>query len=134
MFLNVEHSSGVPIYRQIMEQIRYSIARGALDPGDQLPAIRQLSMELKVNPNTVVKAYSELEHGGVVVTRRGMGTFVSEMKVEISMEGKMEIIEKFVERMAVEAVRLGLSEAEIKSIVDKTLSRFYAVEGKGEQA
>lgn len=128
MFLKVDHSSGVPIYRQIMEQIKYSIARGALKGGDQLPAIRQLSLELQVNPNTVVKAYSELEHGQVIETRRGMGTFISDKKIAISKDGKMEIISKLVERLVVEAVQLEFDENDIHQMIDETLSRF-----KGEK-
>ncbi len=128
MFLKVDHSSGVPIYRQIMEQIKYSIARGALQAGDQLPAIRQLSLELQVNPNTVVKAYSELEHGQVIETRRGMGTFISDKKIAISKDGKMEIISKLVERLVVEAVQLEVDEDDIHQMITETLSRF-----KGEK-
>lgn len=132
MFLKVDHSSGVPIYRQIMEQIKYSIAKGALKPGDRLPAIRQLSMELQVNPNTVVKAYSELEHGQVIETRRGTGTYVSDKKIEISRDGKMEIITKLAERLAVEAVQLDMERQELLEIVEEILARFYEAEAEGE--
>jgi len=128
MFLKVDHSSGVPIYRQIMEQIKYSIARGALKGGDRLPAIRQLSLELQVNPNTVVKAYSELEHEQVIETKRGMGTFISDKKIAISKDGKMEIISKIVERLVVEAVQLEVDEDDIHQMITETLSRF-----KGEK-
>ena len=71
MFLKIDPSSGVPIYRQIMDQIKYSIANNALAAGDKLPSVRQLSLDLKVNPTTIVKAYSELEHERVIETRRG---------------------------------------------------------------
>jgi GntR family transcriptional regulator len=130
MFLKVDHSSGVPIYRQVMEQIKYSMAKGVLKPGDRLPAIRQLSLELKVNPNTIAKAYSELEHGQVIETRRGMGTYVSEKKIEMSEEGKMEIITQLAERLAVEAVQLDISEEELQKIVRKAMGRFNQA-GKG---
>ncbi len=128
MFLKVDHSSGVPIYRQIMEQIKYSIARGSLKAGDRLPAIRQLSLELQVNPNTVVKAYSELEHGQVIETRRGMGTFISDKKIAISKDGKMEIISKLVERLVVEAVQLEVDANDIHRLINETLSRFEGEE------
>jgi len=132
MFLRVDHSSGVPIYRQIMEQITVSIATGALKPGDRLPPIRQLSVDLRVNPNTVVKAYTELEHGQVVETRRGTGTFVSLKKIEISQDGKMERITKHVERLAVEAIQLDMGSAELIEIVQRILARFYLKE-KGNE-
>jgi GntR family transcriptional regulator len=72
-------NSGVPIYRQIQDQIRYAIASGKLRPGDQLPTVRGLAVDLKVNPNTVIKAYSELERLGVLTTEQGSGTFVASL-------------------------------------------------------
>src|SRR5437868_15150437 len=70
-------SSGVPIYRQIQDQIRYGIASGRLSPGEQLPTVRALAVELGVNPNTVIKAYSELERAGILTTEQGSGTFIA---------------------------------------------------------
>jgi GntR family transcriptional regulator len=69
--------SGVPIYRQIQDLIRYGIASGKLRPGEQLPTVRALAVELSVNPNTVIKAYTELERQGVLTTEQGSGTFVA---------------------------------------------------------
>src|SRR5262249_56617006 len=71
-------NSGVPIYRQIKDQVGYGIAAGLLRPGDQLPTVRALAVELSVNPNTVIKAYSELEQEGIVTSEQGSGTFVSQ--------------------------------------------------------
>jgi GntR family transcriptional regulator len=73
----LDPKSGVPIYRQIQDQIRYGIASGRLRPGEQLPTVRALAVELAVNPNTVIKAYSELERQGVLTTEQGSGTFVA---------------------------------------------------------
>jgi GntR family transcriptional regulator len=73
----LDSKSGVPIYRQIQDQIRYGIASGLLNPGEQLPTVRALAVELKVNPNTVIRAYSELERDGVVSSEQGSGTFIS---------------------------------------------------------
>src|SRR5437764_7044363 len=70
-------SSGVPIYVQLMEQVKHAIETGALRPGEQLPGIRPLAEELVMNPNTVAKAYRELEHEGVIELRHGAGAFVS---------------------------------------------------------
>ena len=70
-------SSGVPIYLQLMEQVKHAIETGALRPGEQLPGIRPLAEELVINPNTVAKAYRELEHEGVIELRQGAGAFVS---------------------------------------------------------
>lgn len=73
--------SGVPVYRQIIDQVRGGIAAGALKAGDQLPTVRQLAVDLAVNPNTVVRAYRELELGGLLETHQGTGTFISAQKV-----------------------------------------------------
>jgi len=75
--------SGVPFYRQIVDQIRYGIASRRLMPGEQLPTVRDLAVQLEVNPNTVRKAYSELEILGVLDTQQGTGTFVGGKKIEI---------------------------------------------------
>ena len=77
MLLRTNPSSGVPIYLQLMEQVKHSIETGALRPGEQLPGIRPLAEELVINPNTVAKAYRELEHEGVIEIRHGAGAFVS---------------------------------------------------------
>lgn len=74
---HLRQHSGVPIYRQIQDQICLGIASGQLVPGEQLPTVRALAVELSVNPNTVIKAYTELERRGIVTTEQGTGTFVA---------------------------------------------------------
>jgi GntR family transcriptional regulator len=73
--------SGMPVYRQIIDQVRGGIASGALIAGDQLPTVRQLAVDLAINPNTVVRAYRELELGGLLETHQGTGTFISTQKM-----------------------------------------------------
>src|ERR1700757_1675540 len=73
--------SGVPVYRQIVDQVRGGVASGALAVGDQLPTVRQLAVDLSINPNTVVRAYRELEFGGLLETHQGTGTFISDQKI-----------------------------------------------------
>src|SRR5512142_1833925 len=73
--------SGVPVYRQIIDQVTGGMASGALAPGDQLPTVRQMAVDLAINPNTVVRAYRELEIRGVLETQQGTGTFISRQKV-----------------------------------------------------
>ncbi|MGA7631771.1 MAG: GntR family transcriptional regulator [Terriglobales bacterium] len=73
--------SGVPVYRQIIDQVRGGIASGSLTVGDQLPTVRQLAVDLSINPNTVVRAYRELELGGLLETHQGTGTFISTQKL-----------------------------------------------------
>ena len=79
---SLDLSSGVPVYRQIIDQVAGGIASGSLNAGDQLPTVRQLAVDLSVNPNTVVRAYREMEIRGVLETQQGTGTFVSKQKVK----------------------------------------------------
>ena len=74
--------SGVPVYRQIIDQVMGGVAAGALSGGDQLPTVRQVAVDLSINPNTVMRAYREMEIRGVLETQQGMGTFVSQKKVK----------------------------------------------------
>jgi GntR family transcriptional regulator len=73
--------TGVPVYRQIMDQVRSGLAAGSLSPGDQLPTVRQMAVDLAINPNTVFRAYRELELGGLLETQQGTGTFLSHKNV-----------------------------------------------------
>jgi GntR family transcriptional regulator len=82
MEFRLDQHSGVPVYRQIIDQVMGRIAAGALQPGDQLPTVRQVAVDLAINPNTVQRAYRELEIRGVLDTQQGTGTFVSQQKVK----------------------------------------------------
>src|SRR4029077_2805447 len=79
--MSLDPCSGVPVYRQIIDQVTGGIASGALTPGDQLPTVRQLAVDLSINPITVIRAYGELEIRGVLETEQGTGTFISQQKV-----------------------------------------------------
>jgi GntR family transcriptional regulator len=115
-------NSGMPIYLQIMEQVKHAIENGVLRPGDQLPGIRKLAETMVMNPNTVAKAYRELEHEGLVELRQGAGAFVSEnlntKGVTDRMQTARPIVEKTVERL----LALGLSEEEIKRLIDAAVA------------
>ena len=78
MKIDVDPTSNVPIYLQIVEAVQRLVATGALEPGDQLPTVRQLAVDLRVNPNTVARAYLELDRSGVISSQQGRGTYVSE--------------------------------------------------------
>jgi GntR family transcriptional regulator len=79
--IRLDEHSGVPVYRQIIDQVRGGVANGALQTGDQLPTVRQLAVDLAINPNTVVRAYRELELGGLLETNQGTGTFVRTQEI-----------------------------------------------------
>lgn len=75
---HLDDASGVPVYLQIKEQVLHAISRGQLSPGDQLPTVREVAVQLEINPNTVNRAYADLEREGVLTSRRGRGTFINE--------------------------------------------------------
>ncbi len=89
----LNHKSGVPIYRQIIDQIRYGIATGSWKAGEQLPTVRALAVELKVNLNTVSKAYKELEIQKILETHQGTGTFIGNVKIEIDEKERKSKLE-----------------------------------------
>jgi GntR family transcriptional regulator len=94
--------SGVPVYRQIIDQVQAGMATGALTGGDQLPTVRQVAVDLAINPNTVVRAYRELEIRGVIETQQGMGTFVAHKKIkqdEVERQRRLtQLVTEFVAR------------------------------------
>src|SRR5260370_38370420 len=87
--------SGVPVYRQIIDQVRSAMALGSLTAGDQLPTVRQMAVDLAINPNTVMRAYRELELGGLLETHQGTGTFVAKKKLEKKNPGRAGQLTKF---------------------------------------
>lgn len=111
--IKLDHHSGVPIYRQIIEQIRYAIARGDLLPGHQLPTVRQLAVDLSVNPNTVIKAYKELEIRGNLETQQGTGTFISDAGVSIDPDEKQRQLQALCQDVVGRAGAYGIAIDEL---------------------
>jgi GntR family transcriptional regulator len=112
----------VPIYLQLMEQVKHAIETGALRPGDQLPGIRPLAEELVINPNTVAKVYRELEHEGVIELRHGAGAFVSENAGDGRTTDKLRAAQTVV-AAAVERLRSrGVSDEEIRRLFEAELA------------
>jgi DNA-binding transcriptional regulator YhcF (GntR family) len=122
MLLRPNPGSGVPIYLQLMEQVKHAIETGALRPGEQLPAIRPLAEGLVINPNTVAKAYRELEHEGVIELRHGAGAFVSGNARPKRLTDKLRAGQAMVAD-AVEQLRgRGLSDQEIRRLFEAELA------------
>lgn len=103
----IDTKSGVPFYRQIIEQVKFAIARGDLQPGDRLPTVRQLAVDLSINLNTVVRAYRELEIEGMLSTQQGSGTFVSDTKPEIDRLEKQRMLDQILTDMLARASSYG---------------------------
>jgi GntR family transcriptional regulator len=117
MDITINLTDGVPIYRQIVNQVKYLVASGLLLPGDELPPIRTLALQLKVTPNTIVKAYGELEIAGVVHKRRGSGTFVSDVRQPLALRERRRIIEQRIDALLAEAHQLNFTADDILRLV-----------------
>ena len=122
MLFRPNPSLGVPIYLQLMEQVKHAIETGALRPGEQLPGMRPLAEELVINPNTVAKAYRELEHEGVIELRHGAGAFVSAgapaKKATDKLRAAQSIVEAAVERLHAR----GVTDEEIRRLFEAELA------------
>jgi GntR family transcriptional regulator len=109
----IDPKSGVPFYRQIIEQVKFAIARGDLKPGDRLPTMRQLAVDLSINPNTVIRAYREMEIEGVLDTHQGSGTFVSRHKPEINALERRRMLDQILTDLLARASDYGLTLDEV---------------------
>lgn len=121
MWFRIDSQSGVPIYRQIAQQVEQAVLAGVLVPGDKLPAVRELAVELAVNPNTVVKAYDELQRAGVIEQPRGRGTFVRGAPVLPEAE-RGQRLQAAVAGFVAEARRLGFAAPAILAAVQQQLA------------
>ena len=122
MLFRPNPSSGVPIYLQLMEQVKHSIDTGALRPGEQLPGIRPLAEELVINPNTVAKAYRELEHEGVIELRQGSGAFVSATRRTKKSTDKLRAGQTIVAAAIEQLHASGVSDEEIRRLFEAELA------------
>jgi GntR family transcriptional regulator len=111
--LRIDPKSGVPFYRQIIEQVKYAIARGGLAPGDRLPTVRQLAVDLSINPNTVIRAYRELEMEKMIETQQGSGTFVGRERPEIDQLERLRMLDQILTEMLARAASYGLTLEEV---------------------
>ena len=109
MQFSIDPKSGVPFYRQIIEQVKFAIARGDLDPGDRLPTVRQLAVDLSVNPNTVVRAYRELEIEGTLDTQQGSGTFVGNRRPDVDRLEQQRMLDQILTDMLARASSYGFT-------------------------
>lgn len=123
MFIAIDPSNGLPIYLQIVNQVKTSIALGRLMPEDPLPSVRQLALDLAVNPNTVARAYLDLEYEGIIYKRQGAGTFVSSKGVEMSKAERRRALGELIEKALVEGVNLGLDEKELRDTFERVLEK-----------
>jgi len=113
--LRIDSKSGVPYYRQIVELIKFGVARGELAPGDRLPTVRQLAVDLSVNPNTVIRAYRQLEAEGVIETQQGSGTFVGRERPAIDALERRRMLDQILTDLLARASSYGFT---LEDVVD----------------
>ena len=131
--IKVDTASFVPIYEQIKKEFKKEIFRGNLLPDNPLPSIRELATELLINPNTVARAYRELEMEGFIYTKKGKGCYVSDDSTQLMAEERKSILERSFDDVIEEAKKYGLKRDEIKKSFEERLNRSLEVNQKGEK-
>jgi len=124
MDFHVDTGSRLPIYQQLVQQIREALARGELQPEAALPSVRQLSRELVVNPNTVARAYTELERDGLLVSRPGRGIYVAQPRNDLTRAARDRRLTEQLDRWLTEAVHLGYSADQVLRLVGTRVHQF----------
>jgi GntR family transcriptional regulator len=124
MLLQIDFKSGTPVYLQLVEQVRNAAASGGLRTGEPLPSIRPLAEELRVNRNTIAKAYAELESQGVIETIPGKGCFVKEVNSPLTKSARNDLLVQEVDRAVVAAHHLQIDDEELLILVEKRLEVF----------
>jgi GntR family transcriptional regulator len=126
MYIAVDPNNPTPIYLQIVRQVKNAAATGLLSAGDRLPSVRELSQELGINPNTIARAFQELEREGVIDTVRGVGTFVSQKGYRLSERERRERMENIFKELLTEAYHLQYTREELKELLDRYLQSWRA--------
>ena len=128
MQIHVSDSDGTPFYQQVVTQIKFLVASGRLEEGEQLPPVRKLAEQLLINPNTVARAYRELEAEGVVASKRGAGVFVSDAGSPLSRKEKTRILGERIDALLTESQQLGF---DLEAVVKLIRQRNTQFESKG---
>jgi GntR family transcriptional regulator len=126
--INIDATSSTPIYEQIVNEIKEGILKGIIEPGDKLPSVREMAKMMTLNPNTIQKAYQELERQKVTVTIRGKGTFVSEDYKPRKDEEKLMEVKEIFKKGIVEAYYMGFKEEDIYEMIKSLLKELKGVE------
>jgi GntR family transcriptional regulator len=122
VFFQIDASNGVPIFDQVIRQVKFAIARGALRPGNMVPSVRELAKELAINPNTVARAYQHLQMEGVLESVRGMGLEVASDAVKVCRGDRLKLVQARLRTVLAEALQSGLAADELRNLIDKELA------------
>src|SRR5690348_16034010 len=128
LHFQINGNSGVPVYRQLIDQIKYYIASGSLQPGDQLPSIREFAQKLAVNPTTIVRVYSDLEHEKVIEMRHGKGAFVSTKGPRFTPSEKERNLRVLAKQLVVEAAQMDAPASMVLAVVREQLAALAKVD------
>ncbi len=128
----VDPSRGEPLFQQLVDAVKRAVATGAMKAGDRLPSVRELAQDLVINPNTIAKAFRELESEGVTVSRKGTGTFVAERRPTLSKEERRRRLLEALEGSLTAAVHWGTSRAEAKRVFEDVIERLHFGEEDGK--
>ena len=124
MLLQIDHHSGQPIFRQVIDQIRRQVMAGQLREGEQLPSVRDLALQLRVNPMTISKAYGLLEMEGLLERRRGVGLFVAGLGKEKASRTKADMLEEALTKAVVTAIQLGIPEEKTRDLLTRLYHKY----------
>jgi GntR family transcriptional regulator len=126
LWFDVNPRSDVPIYQQLVDGVKKAVARGILAPGDKLPSVRELAGRIAINPNTIAKAYQEMEREGIIETLRGRGSFIAEVQARsIDREEKKRRMREMLEKVLVEAYYMQMEEEEVLAMVEEIIREWY---------
>ena len=131
MQFRIDNASGRPVYRQIMDQIKRDIAMGRLVKNEKLPTVRQLAEQIAINPNTIAKAYRQLEQEGIIVTKAGAGAFVANLDSNLSRSVRKKLISEELERIAVDAYHMQIDRQTLLEWFDNAVVKFNLPSKKG---
>ena len=131
MQIQINNAESRPVYQQIIDQIKRDIALGRLDKGEKLLTVRELAARLVINPNTIAKAYRQLEQEGVISTKPGSGAFVAQLDSQLSAAVRQKIIQEQIERLTVDAVHMQIARDRLSRWFEESLDQFKFTSDKG---
>jgi GntR family transcriptional regulator len=123
MYLSIDHSSGIPVSAQILDQIKYLVVSGSLAPGERIPSVRGLAKQLKLNPTTVARVYRQLEAEEIIYTQPGRGAFIAHKRSALTSAEKRRRVQDAVRHLVVEAGRIDLDYKELLRIVEAEIEK-----------
>ena len=124
MLFQLNYKSGKPVYLQVVDQVKAAVASGAAQPGDSLPSIRPLAEDLRVNRNTIAKAYAELEHQGVIETSAGKGSFINGNATALPKDSRVKLLTEEIDQAVVQAHHLQVTKTDFLRLTEERFESF----------